>query len=216
MKPILKAVSIVLVAMITPVLIADEPGDSGTAGNEPIVKTAEHRILFGDKILASRHVTPIMIDDELNAFRNEPKESNLGQIGVDLEILSFTGTSQDRRTVLQLWLKAIDAINRVLELPKQKANPCFYGNFGFGTAEAMEKFRREHEEACKKLEYEEYSPLQRTCLWYIDECIRDASKYIRMKYTSKQSDVKDVYHLIETLVSSNERREQLKALLRTK
>jgi hypothetical protein len=202
--------------IITPLLAATDPGNSVAAGNKPIVKTREYRILFGDKTMASRHVTPKMIDDELTAFRNEPKESDLGLIGIDLEILSFTGKRVDRRTILKLWLRIIDTINRILELPKKKVNRCFSGNFGAGKAEAMERLRREHEEFCKTMEYEEYSPLQSACAACIKDYITDASKYIRMKYTSKKRDVEEVYQLIEANLSSKERREQLEVLLQTK
>jgi hypothetical protein len=217
MKIILKAVSIVLVALITPILIADEPGDSGTAGNKPIVKTAEHRILFGDKTLASRPVTPEMIEDEIKAVRNELNWPNVRQLYMDLHILSFTDSQVDRRNVLELWLKAIDTVDSLIGLPidlKDITDQTPLGNIWiWGGKEENDRQIRLREEANKRLAKKS---LQEPAIGYIDTIINDTSIYIRMKYTSEKSDVEEVNHLLETLLSNEKQRMQLKALLRTK
>jgi hypothetical protein len=220
MKIILKAVSIVLVALITPVLIADEPGDSGTAGNEPIVKTAEHRILFGNITLASRPVTPEMIEDEIKAVRNELNWPNVRQLYMDLHILSYTDSQVDRRKVLELWLRAIDTVDGLIGPPidiKALFDQLPDGRivtWGRGISqEENEKQIRIAEEANK---LSAKNSLRQTAIEFTDSMIKYAATYIRMKYSSEKSDVEEVNHLLETLLSNEKRREQLKALLRTK
>lgn len=210
MKMISKLLFVFLVCTITmPLLVAAAPGDTPIAGKETVKKT------------------PKMISDELNVLRNAPNVDGLVRAGRDIEILA-AGQAEERRAKLELWLKAIDTLDQVIDpsfdpndVPQINVAPPPDGvalDAGVSPSEIKDdKVREQYEAAIRAnaAKAESYC-LQKKARELVRDWSGRVSVYVGSQYSSDGPDVDEVNRLIETHVSNKARKQELKGMLQTR
>ncbi len=209
MKMISKVLFVFLLCTTTmPLLVAAVPEDTPIAGKETVKKT------------------PKMISDELNVLRNAPNVDGLVQAGRDIEILA-AGQAEERRAKLELWLKAIDTLDQVIDpsfdpndVPQINVAPPNGVALDAGVSPSEikdDKVREQYEAAIRAnaAKAESYRLQQKA-----RELVRDwsgrVSVYVGSQYSSDGPDVDEVNRLIETHVSNKARKQELKGMLQTR
>jgi hypothetical protein len=196
MKAISNVLSVILVIMVlASLLVAAELGDLTATGKEPVNKT------------------PKVIIDELNVIGNSSKIDDFSHLGRDIESISIS-QNVNRRTKLELWLDAIDKLDRIID-PSFNPNdkPGWNNDFQFPVDD---KVRQKRELAIITGEKKaNYYNLQFEGRILIQLWVLRTKEYIRTHYASDKHDVDEVNLLIENHLSNKDRREQLKTLPKT-
>lgn len=209
MKIVSMVLSVALATIIlTPRHAMSEYRDFTIAEKEPVKKT------------------PKMIDDELNAIRKAPSVDDFMRAGQDIESMSVA-QNEERRVKLELWLKAIDALDQVIDpafdpndVPQINVAPPVGIALDAGVAPSEikdDKVRGQYEAAIRaNAEKAERYRLQKRVRELVQNWSIRVSAYISSQFISKGRDMDEVNRLIETHLSSKARKEQLKAHLQPK
>jgi len=170
------------------------------------------------------------IVDRLNAFSASRDVDALVQVERAIERLPITETTdstggkEQRRTKLELWLKLLDKSDQMIDpkfdrddVPQMNIAPPPSTGLSAGASPSAIKdptLRQDYERAIE-LNNEKAERYQvQTRLRELDKALSaKVSAFIKNQYTSQAQDVDEVNSLIDKLLSSIPRREQMKRVL---
>jgi hypothetical protein len=162
---------------------------------------------------ALENVTPTMIESELAAVRNAPEKADLFAIERHILVCIDNQVAGDRRRIgLELWLKAIDSLDQVIDPSYDPTDFPVWDNIAIDPRGVSKEWLQAWEASLRDLEKRnEYKTLQSSFYSMAERWMHFTVTFIRGQYTSSQRDLDEVDHLIEMRLSKKERREHLKA-----
>jgi hypothetical protein len=196
-----------VILMVMPLLIASESGAAIAIKMEPM------------------KITPEMIENEFNAIRKAPNPDDLERISRDLRDIAQGDINP--HAMLQLYLKAIDALDQIID-------PSFTGwggadNLSEGVGCYISQSKEECDKILKNFDKDiakRREELHKQNMYGMVQTIgRDLLRNwmdgltclcMRTKCTFDEHEAEEIQQLIETNLSSKTRREEVMAALKIK